>query len=93
MHAEVAVAYRLSVIGDDYDSEEVLDADTEYDLWLTTNNREVARQTVQEVIYWLESPEEGPLFCYDKCGDPRCVEDVKIDLVERIVRGLKERFK
>ena len=66
---------------------------TEYDLWLTTNNREVARQTVQEVIAWLESPEEGPLFCYDKCGDPQCVEDMKINLVERIVQGLKERFK
>ncbi|WP_190264849.1 hypothetical protein [Glutamicibacter nicotianae] len=63
----------------------------EYDTWLAGVKAEAKAEALQEVAEDLEDPAESPIWCWDKCGDPRCPDDIKINTATDIQKWLRDR--
>lgn len=66
-----------------------------FDAWLAAHDREVAAkaraQELRDVADWLFDTMEGPLMCTDKCGDPKCADDIRINFAGGLQRSLRAR--
>jgi hypothetical protein len=58
---------------------------------LAAHDRAVAAKAVRDVADWLFDTLEGPLMCTDKCGDPSCPDDIRINFAGGLQRSLHAR--
>ncbi|RII41903.1 hypothetical protein DWB68_10275 [Galactobacter valiniphilus] len=72
-----------------------VEAGDAFDAWLAARDREVAAkaraQELRDVADWLFDTMEGPLMCTDKCGDPKCADDIRINFASGLQRSLRAR--
>lgn len=58
---------------------------------LERHEREAKAEVLEEASTGLTDWTESPLMCLDKCGDPKCPDDIRIGAIEDAQRWLRNR--
>ena len=63
----------------------------EFDRWLEAVRAEAKAEALREVASDLENASVSPIWCWDKCGDPKCRDDIRVDTATEIQSWIRVR--
>lgn len=63
------------------------ESDAEFDRLIN----EVRAEALREVASDLENASVSPIWCWDKCGDPMCRDDIRVDVATEIQSWIRDR--
>lgn len=66
-------------------------SDAEFYRWLETVRAEAKAEALREVASDLEDASVSPIWCWDKCGDPKCRDDIRVDTATEIQSWIRVR--
>lgn len=63
----------------------------QFDRWLESVRAEAKAEALREVASDLENASVSPIWCWDKCGDPKCRDDIRVDTATEIQSWIRDR--
>lgn len=66
-------------------------ANAEFNRWLETVRAEAKAEALEEAAAKLEDASVSPILCWDKCGDPKCRDDIRVGAATEIQSWLRAR--
>lgn len=63
----------------------------EFTRWLETVRSEAKAEALREAAAKLEDASVSPILCWDKCGDPKCPDDIRVGAATEIQKWLRAR--
>jgi len=52
---------------------------------------EAKQEALRDAASELENTAVSPIWCWDTCGDPKCLDDIEINTAIKIQRWLRDR--
>ena len=66
------------------------DREAAFDRMIAKVRAEAKAEALQEVATKLEDASVSPIWCWDKCGDPKCRDDIRVGAATEIQKWLRD---